>query len=61
MNQIATYNQIDAQWESYNQRASEILVADKPAGIPVFDDTDAEPVRINFLSHTLSSSLIPVL
>ena len=39
-----------------NDQIPDTLLAGIPAGIPVFDDADAQSMGINFLSHTLTPS-----
>jgi len=35
----------------FNEEIGEILLGGVPTGVPIFDDANAEAVRINFLTH----------
>ncbi|MPM76925.1 hypothetical protein SDC9_123924 [bioreactor metagenome] len=40
-----------ADFAVFDEKIGEILLGGVPAGVPVLDDANAEPVRINFLTH----------
>ncbi len=42
----------------FNKRVAEICVFYKPAGVPIFNNTHAETVWIDFLAHNLPPRLI---
>ena len=42
----------------FNDKVTELIIANKPSGIPVTDNADSQAVRINFLSHNVCPPIL---